>query len=60
MHFVYMSPVELQIDQVIVTLFDMLRENGSRRIVIDSLGDLSASARIPNDSMTICTRWFSI
>lgn len=48
MHFVYMSPVELQIDQVIVTLFEMLRENGIRRVVIDSLGDLSASASDPD------------
>ena len=48
MHFVYMSPVELQIDQVIVTMFDMLRQQGIRRVVIDSLGDLSASASDPD------------
>lgn len=48
MRFIYMSPVELQIDQVIVTMFEQLREQGIRRLVIDSLGDLSASASDPD------------
>jgi circadian clock protein KaiC len=44
MHFLYMSPVELQIDHVIVTMFAMIREQGIRRVVIDSVGDLATSA----------------
>lgn len=44
MHLLYMSPVELQIDHVIVTLFQMVRELGIKRVVIDSIGDLASSA----------------
>jgi circadian clock protein KaiC len=44
MHYLYMSPVELQIDHVIVTMFAMLREHGIRRVVIDSIDDLASSA----------------
>jgi circadian clock protein KaiC len=47
MHFLYMSPVELQIDHVIVTMFAMIREKGIRRVVIDSVGDLATSASDP-------------
>jgi circadian clock protein KaiC len=47
MHFLYMSPVELQIDHVIVTMFAMIREQGIRRVVIDSVGDLANSASDP-------------
>jgi circadian clock protein KaiC len=47
MHFLYMSPVELQIDHVIVTMFALIREQGIRRVVIDSVGDLAASASDP-------------
>jgi circadian clock protein KaiC len=48
MHFLYMSPVELQIDHVIVTMFAMIREKGIRRVVIDSVGDLATSASDPD------------
>jgi circadian clock protein KaiC len=44
MHFLYMTPVELQIDHVIVTMFARLREHGIRRVVIDSINDLASSA----------------
>ena len=47
MHFLYMSPVELQIDHVIVTMFAMIREQRIRRVVIDSVGDLANSASDP-------------
>jgi circadian clock protein KaiC len=47
MHFLYMSPVELQIDHVIVTMFALLREHGVRRVVIDSINDLASSAGDP-------------
>jgi circadian clock protein KaiC len=47
MHFLHMSPVELQIDHVIVTMFAMIRDQRIRRVVIDSVGDLAASASDP-------------
>jgi circadian clock protein KaiC len=38
------SPVDIQIDQWLHELFDLIDETGARRVVIDSLGDLSAAA----------------
>jgi circadian clock protein KaiC len=43
-HHVYASPVELQIDSVIVTIFDYIKTKNVRRIVIDAVGDLSNAA----------------
>jgi circadian clock protein KaiC len=40
----YASPVELQIDSVIVTIFEMIREKNIRRVVIDAVGDLATAA----------------
>lgn len=40
----YASPVELQIDSLIVTLFRRVREEQIRRIVIDAVGDLMSAA----------------
>lgn len=40
----YVSPVELQIDSVIVTIFEMIREKNIRRVVIDAVGDLATAA----------------
>jgi circadian clock protein KaiC len=42
--FFYTSPVELQIDSIIVELFRRIARDGIRRIVIDAVGDLAASA----------------
>jgi circadian clock protein KaiC len=42
--FIYASPVELQIDSVIVELFQRIQSNGIRRLVIDAVGDLAGSA----------------
>lgn len=44
LHFFYSSPVELQIDSVIVATFRSIREHGIRRVVIDSVGDLMVAA----------------
>ncbi len=41
---VYMSPVELQIDSIIVDMFRRIQEGGVRRVVIDALGDLASAA----------------
>jgi circadian clock protein KaiC len=40
----YASPVELQIDSLVVQVFRMVRREGIRRVVIDSLNELSLSA----------------
>jgi circadian clock protein KaiC len=43
----YCSPVELQIDSIIVELFRRIRENGVTRLVLDAVGDLALSASDP-------------
>lgn len=47
LHLLYISPVEVQIDSVIVTLFRTIQEKGVVRVVIDSVGDLAMSASDP-------------
>ena len=44
LHLMYASPVELQVDSVIVSLFRQIQSAGTRRVVIDSLGDLVSAA----------------
>jgi circadian clock protein KaiC len=44
---VYASPVELQIDSIIVDMFRRIQERGVRRLVIDALGDLASAATDP-------------
>jgi circadian clock protein KaiC len=44
LYFMYASPVELQVDSVIVSLFRQIQSAGTRRVVIDSLGDLVSAA----------------
>jgi circadian clock protein KaiC len=41
---VYASPVELQIDSIIVDMFRRIQQGGIRRVVIDALGDLASAA----------------
>lgn len=43
----YISPVEVQIDSIMVTLFRMIQEKGIERIAIDSVGDLAMCASDP-------------
>jgi circadian clock protein KaiC len=40
LHLLYMSPVELQIDSIIGTVFRLIEELEVKRVVIDALGDL--------------------
>jgi circadian clock protein KaiC len=40
----YSSPVELQIDSILVELFDTIRREKIKRVVIDALGDLIIAA----------------
>jgi circadian clock protein KaiC len=44
---VYASPVELQIDSIIVDMFRRIRQRGVRRLVVDALGDLASAATDP-------------
>lgn len=44
LHLLYASPVELQIDSVVLDLFAAIREHGVRRVVLDALGDLRLAA----------------
>ncbi len=43
----YASPVELQIDSLIVTLFQRIAEEGIERVVIDAVGDLVMASSDP-------------
>jgi circadian clock protein KaiC len=43
-HHLYVSPVELQIDSVIVTIFELIKSNRIKRVVIDAVGDLATAA----------------
>jgi circadian clock protein KaiC len=43
----YVSPVELQIDTIVSEIFRRISKNGVRRLVIDALGDLAATAEDP-------------
>ncbi|HXF23918.1 MAG TPA: ATPase domain-containing protein [Gemmatimonadaceae bacterium] len=47
-HHLYRSPVELQIDSVIVEIFDFIETANVRRVVIDAVGDLSTAASDPH------------
>ena len=44
---VYASPVELQIDSIIVDMFRRIQQRHVRRVVIDALGDLASAATDP-------------
>jgi circadian clock protein KaiC len=43
----YRSPVELQIDSILVELFRLVTENNIRRVVIDAIGDLATASSDP-------------
>jgi circadian clock protein KaiC len=43
----YASPVELQIDSVVVEIFEAIKSGSIRRLVIDAVGDLAAGASDP-------------
>jgi circadian clock protein KaiC len=44
---VYASPVELQIDSLIVDMFRRIQQGRIRRLVIDAVGDLASAATDP-------------
>jgi circadian clock protein KaiC len=43
----YYSAVELSIDRIVVSIFQSMRRNAIRRVVIDALGDLAIAASDP-------------
>lgn len=45
---IYVSPVELQIDSIVKEMFRRIDERGIRRLVVDAVGDLTASASDPD------------
>jgi circadian clock protein KaiC len=44
LEFMYVSPVELQIDSIVVGIFDRIKDGRIRRVVIDAVGDLVTAA----------------
>ncbi len=44
LHLLYTSPVELQVDRIIVSLFQKIQQTGIRRVAIDAIGDLISAA----------------
>ena len=42
--FLYVSPVELQIDSIIVDIFERIKSGRIRRVVVDAVGDLATAA----------------
>jgi circadian clock protein KaiC len=47
LNLMYRSPVELQIDSILVELFRLVTENNIRRVVIDAIGDLATASSDP-------------
>jgi circadian clock protein KaiC len=48
LHYLYASPVELQIDSILVELFRTIQDKDIKRVVVDSVGDLvSATSDLP-------------
>jgi circadian clock protein KaiC len=43
----YASPVELQIDSIVIEIFEAIKTGSVRRVVIDAVGDLAAAANDP-------------
>lgn len=46
-HNLYTSPVELQIDSVIIEIFNFIEQVGVTRVVVDAVGDLMTAASDP-------------
>jgi circadian clock protein KaiC len=63
LHLMYASPVEIQVDSIIVTLFQKIQRAGIRRVVIDSVGDLVSAASDPqrlNDYLYALAQHFTV
>lgn len=53
----YASPVELQIDSIVVEIFEAISTGSIRRLVIDAIGDLAAAA---NDAQRLHDYLYSL
>lgn len=63
LHFLYASPVELQMDSIIVSMFSRIEELGIKRIVVDAIGDLITTASDPqrlHDYIYALTQHFAV
>ena len=47
-HAIYMSPVELPIDRIVLEVFETIRREKVTRVVIDALGDIANAADDPH------------
>src|SRR4051812_18564087 len=47
LHLLYVSSVELQIDRIIVDIFQVIEQHRIQRVVIDAIGDLAMAAADP-------------
>jgi circadian clock protein KaiC len=47
LEFMYVSPVELQIDSIVVRIFERIKDGTIRRVVVDAVGDLVTAASDP-------------
>lgn len=59
----YCSPVEMQLDEVVLELFRRVRERNIRRVAIDSLADLKRSSFDPQrymEYMYALVQWFAV
>jgi circadian clock protein KaiC len=53
----YASPVELQIDSIVVEIFEAIKAGSIKRLVIDAIGDLAAAA---NDTQRLHDYLYSL
>ncbi|MDQ5844760.1 MAG: AAA family ATPase [Acidobacteriota bacterium] len=59
----YQSPVEIQLDTVVSSLFQRIRDGKIKRVVIDALGDLERSSidsQRFSDFLYALTQWFAV
>ncbi len=63
LHLLYASPVELQMDSIIVSMFARIEELGIKRIALDAIGDLITTASDPqrlHDYIYALTQHFAV
>lgn len=63
MEHLYRSPVEMQLDEVVIDLFRHIRRGKVKRVVIDALGDLKRRSADPDrfvDYLYALTQWCAV
>lgn len=59
----YRSPIEMQLDEVVIDLFRRIRQDKIKRVVIDALGDLERRSMNRErfvDYLYALTQWFAV